>query len=226
MRHLGIIVLCFVLNAAWANAQQVTIGTPMQRMGDSFSESIGSNWGLSGKNWSFQFGGSSNAATPHFGNYEAGSGANTGVSFQGGGVNGYFRGWADQGYSNSNTMVTPSTTIMNGQQGYIGDVQERPFVVGMTPVVGNYARQRSRTEPPAYNSVLQEKMERLQYEKQAEKKAKVSGKKSVSTKKASRPTAKRNSNTAPSQVGAGLNPGTAERPARSVSEMKRRHAGK
>lgn len=218
-----------------AVAQQVTIGTPLQGNHDSFSESIGSSWGISGKNWSLSFGGG--GANPQFGGNDPNAGLNVGTSFQKGDVQGSFRGWASQGSDRSSTMSSPSVTMMNGQQAYVGDVSEHPFVTSVTPVVGNYNRMRNSTPPATYNTPLQERLQRMQSEQQLYKK--YSGKneeaqgvvpakertRAVTKRRAEKETAAERpaakSGKAKARSSSGSNPGTAERPARSVAEMKR-----
>ena len=241
-----------------AMAQQVNIGSSMQRTGDSFSESIGSSWGVSGKNWFANFGGGAaggNNATPQFGGYNQSNGLNSGLSFQRGDVSGGINFWASQSSERSNTMNSASTTIMNGQQGYIGDVSEHPFVVGVTPVVGNYGRRSNYGNSARQsNTVLQEKLQRLEYEKRMQRqyadedepvifkksptaskaKSKTVNSKSANSKSASSKSASMKSKSGKSKSTAkksyssvgrsGPNPGTAERAATSVREMKRKHA--
>ena len=223
--------------ATLAVAQQVTIGTPLQGNHDSFSESIGSSWSVSGKNWFLNFGGG--GANPQFGGNDPSGGLNVGTSIQKGDVTANFRGWASQGSDRSSTMSSPSVTMMNGQQAYVGDVSEHPFVTGVTPVVGNYNRMRNSTPPAAYNTPLQERLQRMQEEQQlyqkysgqnagaqgvvpAKERTRAATKRRAEKETAAeRSTKKSGKAKARSSSGSNRNAGTAERPARSVAEMKR-----
>ncbi len=242
MKKTKIAIVCVLVGfsvvfaaATLAVAQQVTIGTPLQGNHDSFSESIGSSWSVSGKNWFLNFGGG--GANPQFGGNDPNAGLNVGTSFQKGDVQGNFRGWASQGSDRSSTMSSQSVTMMNGQQAYVGDVSEHPFVTSLTPVVGHYTRMRYSTPPATYNTPLQERLQRMQSEQQLYKK--YSGQNEgaqgvVPTKERTRAATKRRaeketaaerpaakSGKAKARSSSGSNPGTAERPARSVAEMKR-----
>ncbi len=234
-------VLCFLgsnVFSAFVAAQQIHVTTPMQRNGSSFSESTGCNWGLSGRNWSLNVGGNQANNLPRYGNYDMNGGLRTGFQFQNGHTNGYFNGWAGQSYSGYSTMEAPSVTFMNGQRAYFENVTETPFVVSTIPVVGGW---QNGAYQPFYDpevtmspSVLQQRIERLEQEKKApryvrepnapalreveppvqrqKKTARASA--SVSPEKAARERYNARSS----------NPGTAETPALSVAEMKRRRA--
>lgn len=113
-------------------AQQSTVTAPMHRVSDGFHENIGIGFGfrLPGQYGIF------------FRNRSPASGAVTGpsgFSLQGpmGGL-GYFNVSGDQGSTRGLTSVAPSVTVMNGGHGMIQDVQLRPFVIGVVPVVGGF----------------------------------------------------------------------------------------
>ena len=120
--------------------QQVTVSSPHTAVSDSFFEHTGTSWGAQGKNWFFQFGppGNPNNAAPQFGGFSPSAGANFGVGFNGGGVNGGFLGNFSQGSRRSFTSVTPSVTVPNGGTGMIMDTSVSPFVMGYVPIVGGY----------------------------------------------------------------------------------------
>ncbi|MDO4584651.1 MAG: hypothetical protein Q4D62_11175 [Planctomycetia bacterium] len=197
--------------------QQMTIGTPHHSTGSRFSESIGTRWGVSGKDWFLRVGG--NPVTAPFGGDPLAGGLRTGYSFQKGNTRGYFEGWAGQNYSARNSVTVPSVTIMNGQQGYIGAGSVTPFVIGTIPVVGGWD---SRYYPPAppispqSQSVLQEKLLRLEAEKKFPRKELPPISRQEEKKSVSRPSAERPS--PPSKRG------SAEKPALSVSELRKRRA--
>ncbi len=129
-------VLVVLLMLTSAAAQQMTNTTTQHRVGDSYGESIGTQWGLSGKNWYFNYGGA--ASTPQFGNYNPAAGVQTGTTFNRRGVQGYFNAWAGQSTERYAGSTAASLTTMNGEQGYIGAVTTMPFVIGVTPVVGGW----------------------------------------------------------------------------------------
>lgn len=125
-----------LLAAQKSQAQQVTTGTGLNRAGDSFTESIGTSWNLTGKNWYFNYGGA--AANPQFGNHNPAAGVQSGFGFSRGDVQGNFDWWAGQGTERTYSGTSISGTMMNGEQLYVGDVAVSPFVVSVTPVVGGW----------------------------------------------------------------------------------------
>ncbi len=159
MRAVIITAAIVLLAMATASAQQATVATPFHAVGDSFHESIGTNWGLSGKNWSFSFGAPGMAPAP-FGGGNPQAGANLGVARVGRDVSGYFNLHASQGSRRSYTSQSPSVTNMNGMPGYFHDTSLSPFVIGFVPVVGgapivgyaNPARMPAMRANPAYSS--------------------------------------------------------------------------
>lgn len=220
-----------------AFAQQIHVSSPMQNLSDSFSESIGSSWGLSGKNWFLNVGGGRTGMPPQFGNFSEG-GLQTGFQFQKGGTSGYFNGWAHQNASRSNVTQIPSVTFMNGQGGYIQDVTETPFVVSVIPVVGafNTFPTPMPNDPTTTlsNSVLDQKIDFLNQQKakprvirehpnapalkQVEDAPKPGRKKTASVRTpAEEPQ---------THVSRSRNSHTADSPALSVAEMKRRNRAK
>lgn len=232
-----------------ASAQQIHASSPMQRYGSSFSESIGCNWGLSGRNWSLNVGSPQANNLPRYGNYDMNGGLRTGFQFQRGHTNGYFNGWAGQSYSGFNTLESPSVTFMNGQYASFEHVTETPFVVSTIPVVGTW---QGGSYQPYYDpevtlspSVLQQRIEHLEQQKaqprviregnapamrelprqqqDAPKKVRSGHSSQASASKTARATSY-GSRSGSSAVSRSRNPNTAETPALSVSEMKRRRA--
>jgi len=121
-------------------AQQTNQTAPVVGVGDSFHEFIGTQWGLSGRGWFFNFGGGlPGGAAPPFGGFDGSSGLNGGFGFGGGGVSGGFRFMATQGSSRSLGSTSGSLTQLVGAPGYIFNGTLTPFVTEITPVVGNGA---------------------------------------------------------------------------------------
>lgn len=121
-----------------ALGQQVTLGTPMQRLNDSFYESFGFNWGFRSNRPGglFFHNGGAGQAVPPFGNFNPNSQA--GFGFGGNGWHFGFSGGA--GSSRSIISETPYVTVPNGGFGYVGNQSLRPFVTGVVPVVGDGSR--------------------------------------------------------------------------------------
>ncbi len=220
-----------------AFAQQIHTSSPMHNLSDSFSESIGSSWGLSGKNWFLNVGGGRTGMPPQFGNFSE-SGLKTGFQFQKGGTSGYFNGWAHQNASRSNVTQIPSVTFMNGQGGYFQDVTDTPFVVSVIPVVGafNTIPTPMPNDPTTTlsNSVLDQRIDYLNQQKakprairehpnapalkQVEDAPRKTPKKAASTKHSAEQTQ--------THVSRSQDSHTADSPALSVAEMKRRNRAK
>jgi len=162
VRRMMLIVFAALLisHAPKAVAQQVYVSTPSINMSDSFYEWFGIDWGYHsrGRHGSFFFNrGSSQGTMPRFGGFDPASAARLG--FSSGGFS--FNLTAAQGSNRSITSSTPSVTVMNGAVGSVRDVQLRPFVTGLIPVVGS----RARVSPPVLISPLKERLARLRYER-------------------------------------------------------------
>jgi len=54
-------------------------------------------------------------------------------------IEAYFLIQAAQGNTRSNIMQAPKVTLFNGQNAYISDTRQRPFVTSVIPVVGDFA---------------------------------------------------------------------------------------
>lgn len=121
--------------ASGACAQQANVEVPLVGAGHSFHENIGLSWGLAGNGWSFRWGGGN--PTPGFGGFDPASGARLGGGFRGGGVNGFFNLSAAQGSDTFLGSQSASVTLPNGGFGLVSDTLQRPFVMGIVPVVGN-----------------------------------------------------------------------------------------
>ncbi len=133
-----------------SSAQQAVIGAPHPVVGHSFHEQIGVQWGVRGNGWFFNFGGPPPA--PQFGGFQPGDGANFGFA----GPGGFLNITAGQGASTTFGSQTPMVTMPNGGFAVFNDQISRPFVTSVIPVLGG--------EPPVFNSVLAERLHRLQSE--------------------------------------------------------------
>ena len=54
-------------------------------------------------------------------------------------IEAYFLIQAAQGNTRSNVMQAPKVTLFNGQNAYVSDTRQRPFVTSVVPVVGDFA---------------------------------------------------------------------------------------
>jgi len=147
-RLLAIAVILTAVRTPVAPAQQTTVGVPHPTVSHSFYEHFGTSWGIRGNGWFFQFGGG--GAVPPFGGFDPNAGANFGFA----GPNGFLNISAGQGSSTTFSGQAPMVTVMNGGTGAFFDQTLRPFVTGITPVVGG--------QPPVFGSVLQERLSRLE----------------------------------------------------------------
>ena len=80
------------------------------------------------------FGGSS----PSFGNFVAGQGGQIGFAILSD-IEAFFFLEAAQGDSRSNVMQAPKVTMFDGQIANVQDTTQRPFVMGIQPIVGDFA---------------------------------------------------------------------------------------
>lgn len=121
-----------------ANGQQmINTTTPLNQIGSSFFENTGVTWSIRGPNFFANFGG---AAPPPFGNPDPNSGLRTGVGFSNGRTSGNLGFTFAQGSNRTLTSSAPSVTTMNGVPGSFTSQTIRPFVTGITPIVGDYPR--------------------------------------------------------------------------------------
>jgi hypothetical protein len=161
---LAAVVACTTL-ATDSFAQYSAIATPFHNVGASYYERMGVGFGGNiGNNVFFNNGGMNNALPP-FGGGNGGGGANFGFGVRGGGVNLNFGFAADSGYDAGMTSITPSVTVPNGGTGAIFSGQQRPFVTGLIPVVGNFSPGIGYTTvEPRVVSPLAERLSRLEAE--------------------------------------------------------------
>ncbi|MBC7852645.1 MAG: hypothetical protein IAF94_04340 [Pirellulaceae bacterium] len=133
----GVIIGLACLGAAdVASAQYSFIETPFNSASHSFYENIGTAWGVQGRGWFFNFGGGGIGNPAPFGGFDPNDQANFGTGFRGNGFSGNFRMTAGQGSDSTLTSSTPGVMVPNGGMGFFSDVQQRPFVLGVVPVVG------------------------------------------------------------------------------------------
>ncbi len=118
-----------------AFAQQTTVTTPFHSNSSSFFEQIGTQWGIRGPNFSFQFGGGG-MGQPAFGNPDPSAGIRSGWAWQSGPWSANFNFLAAQGSRAGMVSQAPSITLPNGGTGYFSDTSQSPFVIGFVPVVG------------------------------------------------------------------------------------------
>jgi len=77
-------------------------------------------------------------AIPQFGGFDATAGAQLGFAILSD-IEAFFFINAAQGDRRSNLLQAPKVTLFNGQQAYVSDTSQSPFVMGVIPVVGDFA---------------------------------------------------------------------------------------
>jgi general secretion pathway protein D len=78
------------------------------------------------------------ASVPAFGGFDAGSAANFGFAILSD-IEAFFLIQALQGDTRTNVLQAPKVTLFNGQQAFVSDTSQRPFVTSVIPVVGDFA---------------------------------------------------------------------------------------
>jgi hypothetical protein len=119
--------------AAHVQAQLVTSSVPFHSLNSGYSESNSINWSISGPNWFFN---NNNQVSAPFGPNLANTGTSGGFRFSGNGVSGNLGFNFAQGSNRSITSASPSVTTTSGYPGSFFSGELRPFVVGISPVVG------------------------------------------------------------------------------------------
>ena len=79
------------------------------------------------------------SAIPQFGGFDVGTAANFGFAILSD-IEAFFVIQAAHGDNRTNVLEAPKVTLFNGQQASVMDVQQRPFVTGLIPIVGDFAR--------------------------------------------------------------------------------------
>jgi general secretion pathway protein D len=75
---------------------------------------------------------------PQFGGFDPSAGATLGFAILSD-IEAYFFIQAAQGDTRSNVLQAPKVTLFNGQQAYVSDTSQSPFVISVVPVVGDFA---------------------------------------------------------------------------------------
>jgi general secretion pathway protein D len=79
-------------------------------------------------------------AVPQFGGYQAAAGAGASLGFAVlSDIEAFFFVNAAQGDVRSNVLQAPKVTLFNGQQAFVSDTSQTPFVISVVPVVGDFA---------------------------------------------------------------------------------------
>ena len=78
------------------------------------------------------------SAIPQFGGFDAGTAANFGFAILSD-IEAFFVIQAVQGDTRTNVLQAPKVTLFNGQQAFISDTSQTPFVTSVIPVVGDFA---------------------------------------------------------------------------------------
>jgi len=77
-------------------------------------------------------------AVPQFGGFDATAGATMGFAILSD-IEAYFFINAAQGDRRTNVLQAPKVTLFNGQQAFVSDTSQTPFVISVVPVVGEFA---------------------------------------------------------------------------------------
>jgi hypothetical protein len=125
-----------LLAACRADAQQVTVQTPLQNNSATFFEQSSVGWSMNGPGFFARFG-NPGLSRPPFGGFVPNAGLTTGFAINGGGFNTNFNFDFSQGSSYSSVTQAPVITLTNGVPGFLIAGQQRNFVTGLVPVVGN-----------------------------------------------------------------------------------------
>ena len=77
-------------------------------------------------------------AVPQFGGFDAAAGASLGFAILSD-IEAFFFVNAAQGDKRTNVLQAPKVTLFNGQQAFVSDTSQTPFVISVIPVVGDFA---------------------------------------------------------------------------------------
>jgi len=136
MTGLRICVLVFIgCTGLKASAQLINSTVTSSSIGSSYSENHSINWSLGGPNW---FAGVNNQVASPFGPSTANGGLSGGFGFGGNRASGGLGFNFAQGSNRTMSGTSQSLTTMDGQSGSFFSGTVRPFVIGLTPVVGGY----------------------------------------------------------------------------------------
>ena len=123
-----------ILASGAARGQQAHVESPFITGGHSFYENMGVSWGLQGNGWFARFG--APGVAPPFGGFDPAAQGQLGLGFRGNGVSGFLNFTAGQGSDTVLGGQSASVTVPNGGMGFLSDTTQRPFVLGIVPVVG------------------------------------------------------------------------------------------
>ncbi len=133
----AVIFLLTICLTSISEGQMIYSTVPLTQTHSSFFETSGFHWSLRGPNW-FANSGGQGPLLPPFGNFDPNAGLRGGVGFSSGRVSGSLGFHFAQGSSQSIVSSAPSLTTMDGYPGSFSAGVIRPFVIGYTPVVGNF----------------------------------------------------------------------------------------
>jgi len=112
---------------------------PLDDRGPSVAIGIGDAAGTPTADFDFVFNqGSFGASAPAFGGFNPGSAASIGFAILSD-IEAFFFLEAAQGDSRTNVLQAPKVTLFDGQIASINDQSQRPFVISVTPIVGDFA---------------------------------------------------------------------------------------
>ncbi len=134
MRHRVLLILSLVLAVGPREsllAQQVTTHTPFQTHGTRFFEQSNVGWSIQNPHYFLSFNGG--GAAPPFGGFQPNAGLSGGFATGNARLNFNFA----QGASSTSSTIAPVLTTTNGYPGSLFIGSTGPFVVGVTPLVGN-----------------------------------------------------------------------------------------
>jgi general secretion pathway protein D len=115
--------------------------SPVNSWFDDDNKAIGIGWTAAGPtaDLDLQFNQNSfGSTTPQFGNFDAATAANFGFAILSD-IEVFFLVQAAQGDDRTNILQAPKVTLFNGQQAFVSDTSQRPFVTSVIPVVGDFA---------------------------------------------------------------------------------------
>jgi len=116
-------------------AQQIGTTVASAAIDSSYSESNSINWSVMGPGWSASI---NNQAPSPLGQNSPNNGTSGGFGFGGNGVSGSLGFQFAQGSDRTLSGTSQSMTNLNGNPGSFFSGSVRPFVIGVTPVVGGY----------------------------------------------------------------------------------------
>ena len=131
-----IVAVTFLVTAAEVASAQtmVTTSTPLQTNSESFFESSGVGWSVRGPGFFASFGGGGPMPVP-FGGFNPNAGIRSGWSVRNGDWTTNFNFHFAQGTQRFSSTTAPVLTSIPGQPASFFSGVQRPFVVGLQPIV-------------------------------------------------------------------------------------------